>query len=377
MKHFWKMARPAILRSLLASAVAVGTWPGSGAAADPRTDATNKGIVELETGSSSGISVRIAEDLAGLVDDGATRRVLPVVGRTAAQNVWDLVLLRGVDMAILQTDVLDSIRQQRTFPGIESAFSYVTVLYHEEFHLLARADVKTVSDLAQRRVSVGIRGSGSSVTAERLFGLLKVPAELVYDRPEAALEKLRHGDVEAVAFVSGKPASLFMTIRPDDSLHLLPIPQSPAILDAYVPTTLDSKDYPALIPDDQQVDTVAVGSVLAVAKLPPGTERYKNVVNFVDVFFTEFRSLLEPGHHPKWREVNLAADFPGWSRFPPAQQWLDRNAAVAYQSPQQTLSLFSRFLDARQHVLGSPSMSEQQKQELFDQFQRWRAGSNH
>ncbi len=58
--------------------------------------------------------------------------------------------------------------------------------------------------------------------------------------------------------------------------------------------------------------------MLAAANLQPGTERYRNVVNFVDAFFTGFQSLLDPGHHPKWREVNIAAELPGWRRFPPA-----------------------------------------------------------
>src|ERR1700719_3991644 len=67
----------------------------------------NRGVVELETSTSAGISVRIAEDLANLIDDGATRRVVPVVGRGSLQNLLDLKYLRGIDMAILQTDVLE------------------------------------------------------------------------------------------------------------------------------------------------------------------------------------------------------------------------------------------------------------------------------
>ena len=55
---------------------------GSALAADPPAPVqapNNKGVVEIETGSSSGISVRIVEDIANIIDDGATRRVLPVV----------------------------------------------------------------------------------------------------------------------------------------------------------------------------------------------------------------------------------------------------------------------------------------------------------
>src|SRR3974377_1043421 len=104
----------------------------------PEVGVVNRGVVELETGRARGSSVRIAEDLANVIDDGTTRRVLPVIGKGALQNITDLKLVRGIDMAILQTDVLDYARQQNLFPGIESWATYITKLYNEEFHLLAR-----------------------------------------------------------------------------------------------------------------------------------------------------------------------------------------------------------------------------------------------
>src|SRR5579864_4739759 len=94
--------------------------------------AVNRGVVELETTGSDGIAVRIAEDLARLVDDGATRRVLPVVGKSSLQNIIDLVYLRGIDLAIVQADVFDYAKSQRTIPGINS-ITYITKLYNEEF----------------------------------------------------------------------------------------------------------------------------------------------------------------------------------------------------------------------------------------------------
>jgi len=359
---------------LVVGAVILASLARAGFAADFRPDTINKGVVELETGSSAGVSVRIAEDLAALVDDGTTRRVVPIVGRTALQNLWDLALLRGVDMAIIQTDVLDTVREQRLMPGLESSFTYITKLYLEEFHLLAGPDIKTAADLAHRRVNVGLRGSGSQITAQRLFALLKIPVEPVYERPEVGIDKLRHGDVAAVAMVAGKPASLMQGFGQTASLHFVPIPLDAGVIGAYVPTKLNADDYPGLVAKDQPVDTVAVGSLLAVAKLTPGSERYKNVSNFVDVFFTEFRALLEPGNQSKWKEINLAAEYPGLTRFPPAQQWLDRNSSGTKQNPQDVKKLFSRFLDTRQQVRGVPVITDQQKQELFDQFQRWQAG---
>jgi uncharacterized protein len=139
-----------------------------------------------------------------------------------------------------------------------------------------------------------------------------------------------------------------------------------------VPSRLTAADYPALVPSDQPVDTVAVGAVLAAASLQVGSERYRNLVNFVEAFFTGFQTLLEPGHHPKWREVSIAAELPGWWRFPPAEQWLQRNVqVVAAPLPQDLRAIFSHFITERLKATGGPLLTEPPKDELFKQFQLW------
>src|SRR5215468_11020295 len=167
-------------------------------AADQSVATINRGVVELETSGAAGISVRIAEDLANLIDDGATRRVVPVVGKGSLQNLTDLKYLRGIDMAIVQSDALDYAKEQRVLPGIENSMTYVTRLYNEEFHLLAGPKIRNVSDLANKKVNVDLRGSGTSITAGRLFDMLKIPISESNDSQEIALEKLRRGEIAAL-----------------------------------------------------------------------------------------------------------------------------------------------------------------------------------
>jgi len=340
--------------------------------------ANNKGVVEIESGATTGISVRIVEDLASIIDDGATRRVLPIVGKGAMQNIADLKLLHGVDIAILQQDVLDYARQQKVVPGIESSISYITKLYNEEFHLLARSDVKSIADLANQKVNVDVRGAGTSVTAGRLFDLLKIPVTVTNFDQQVALDKLKKGEIAALAYVTGKPAPLFLGIKPEDGLHLVSVSLDPKVTAVYVPTRLTNADYPNLVTQDRPVDSVAVGAALYVVNLAPDSDRYRNVTNFVDVFFTQFPSLLEPGHHPKWGEVNLTAEIPGWRRFGPADQWLKRNTTV--QNPTGTRDLktvFQKFLEERLQVSGGQGMTQQQKDDLFGQFQHWLTSQTH
>src|SRR6185437_13553465 len=212
--------------------------------------------------------------LANLVDDGATRRVLPVVGKGALQILVDLKYLRGIDMAILPLDFLDYAKEQRLYPGLESSLTYITKLHNEEFHLLARPEIQDISELKDRKVNVDLRGSGTSITAARLLEILKIPVAMTNDTQEVALDKLRRGEIAAVAFVAGKPAPLFMSLKGDDGLHLLSIPFNPAVSSSsYAPTRLAAADYPGLVSQDRAVDTVAVGNVLLVADLRQSMER--------------------------------------------------------------------------------------------------------
>lgn len=337
--------------------------------------ATNKGVVEIETTGSGGISVRIAEDLANLIDDGATRRVVPVVGKGSLQNLTDLKFLRGIDIAILQADVLDYAKEQRLLPGLDGV-TYITKLYNEEFHLLARPEIKNIADLANKKVNVDLLLSGTAITATRLFDMLRLQVTATHDSQQVALEKLRNGEIAALAFVAGKPAPLFLTeLKGEDGFHFLAVPFNQAAGVVYAPTQLTATDYPGLVPQQQPVDTVAVGSVLAAADLRQSPERYRNVTNFVEAFFTGFQSLLASGNHPKWQEVNLAAELPGWRRYVPAEQWLQRNAQVATApNPDAMETLFSRFVDERRQASGGGPMTAEEKEALFRQFRNWQRG---
>ena len=178
-----------------------------------------------------------------------------------------------------------------------------------------------------------------------------------------------------MAFVAGKPAPIFSDLISANGLHFLAIPLNPALTAVYVPARLTADDYPALIEYNQPVDTIAVGAVLAAANLQPLSDRYRNVVNFVDAFFTGFQSLLTPGHHPKWREVNITAKLPGWRRFPPQQHGC---RATRKSQPRPTSrigkSIFARFIDERQQATGGAPLTQKQKDDLFGQFQQWQKG---
>src|SRR5947208_15941744 len=106
-------------------ALIAGPQPSPAAPLDQGVAGINRGVVELETSGAAGISVRIAEDLANLVDDGATRRVVPVGGKASLQHLTELKYMRGIDLAIMQKDVIDYGLEQQLVPWLESYVTYI------------------------------------------------------------------------------------------------------------------------------------------------------------------------------------------------------------------------------------------------------------
>jgi TRAP-type uncharacterized transport system substrate-binding protein len=346
-------------------------------AAPQSTAAVNRGVIQLETGPADDISVRMAEEIARIIDDGSTRRVIPIVGKGPVQNLIDLRYLRGIDLAIVQTDALDYARQQNLVSGLDS-LTYVAKLHNAEFHLLARPEIKAIGDLAGKIVNVDIAGSSTSITAARLFDLLKINAKIATDSQLVALDKLRAGEIAALAVVTAKPAPFFGALKSTDGLHLLGVPFTPTLIATYAPTAITATDYPDLVAIDHPADTIAVGNALVAADLRMLPERQRNLNNFVDALYTGFQALLGTGYDPKWREVNIAADVPGWTRHPAAAAWLRHNPQIAAAPNTEVLkALFSRFIDQHRLASGGTPMSAPEKNALFQQFEAWQRAQSH
>lgn len=310
-------------RSILAGLVAAGgaALPAV-ARAQPAPNpvaATNANVVGVIAGGLDGTYTRIAADLAAVLDGVDGLRILPILGKGSLRNLQDLLYLRGVDVAIVQSDVLAAAAQQRVFPGLEQQVRYIAKLYDEEVHVFARPGVEDLSDLGGKLVSMDNPGSGTAMTAMLIFTHLGIPVRPVYEPTVDGTEKLRRGEVAALVRVTGKPAR-FTTPLPEGT-RLLAIPLATGLLETYLPASFTAADYPALVPQGQVVETLAVGAILA-AYNHSNAERYERVVRFARALALRQEAFLQPPRHPKWREVNLAATVPGWRRFgsqpPPA-----------------------------------------------------------
>lgn len=347
----------------LASGIVAAAMAGT-----PWSDRANSGTVGIISGGVEGTYIRIASDLAAVLDDGDKLRILAVLGKGSLQNIGDILHLRGIDIGIVQSDVLAYAKREQVYPNLDNRLRYITKLYNEELHILAGPGITRLEDLAGRKVNFDGRGSGTYMTASLIFDRLGIAVEPTTDDQALALEKLKAGKIAALAYVAGKPTRLFADIKEKGGLHFLPVPATPALLETYLPSRLSSEDYPTLIEPGQAVETVAVSAVMAVYNWEKDHERYRKVTNFINAFFSRFDAFLKPPRHAKWKEVNLAAEVPGWQRFGPAEDWL-RRAAVAEAAPKEEPALQESF----RSFVAERGVATADTDALFEEFLRWRA----
>jgi uncharacterized protein len=325
----------------------------------------NNWTIGVAGGQLSGTYMIFANELAEVLDDGDNLRVIPIVTYGAASNLDDLLFLRSVDVAVTQADVFEYFRTQRKISNLEYRVNYIIRLPVSEMHVLARSDISSVEDLRGKKVNFGPAGSASSLTGTIVFQRLGVQVEQVlYDNP-TALQKLKTGELAALVRVIGKPIDFFAKIPANSGLHFLPIPFSTIFADYYAVGELTNKQYPTLIPEAQSINTIAAPAVLAVFNWPKGSDRYRRTERFVERLFTNWDRFREPTRHPKWRDVNLAATVPGWTRWAVAEEMLRRirpKDAVASSD-------FSAFLKDRGSA--DANLTQEQREALFREFLQW------
>jgi len=331
--------------------------------------ALNANTVTLISGTIGGTYVQFGADLASVLDDGNKLRVLPIVGRGSVQSVADILFLQGVDLGIVRADTLDYLERKGFAKDIKKQFTYVTKLYNEEVHVIASKSVRNLRDLDGKTISVDLPNGGTFVTALTVFERLGMKPKVVYVEQRIAMEKMKRGEIDAVIVCGGKPYKSVSGFK-DDRFHLVTVNYEKPLQGDYLPATLSAKDYPNLIAEGEQVDTIAVPAVLAAYNWAPNTDRYRKVALFVDNFFTKFPTFQNPPFHPKWKEVSLSAPLQDWQRFPAAKVWLDNHGIEPVARTR-----FDDFLKQNTAATGK-APSEPEKEALFKQFQAWEAEQN-
>ncbi len=318
------------IRSLIILFCCAATVDASAQEPAGQRQLVNDGVIRLMGGSYESTDLRLAVDLANALDEGYDLRIVPMIGKGAVRNVEDLLYLRGVDITMVQSDVLNFYRRNGLIADIDNRLRYIAKLSDEEVHVLARAEFEDIDALDGRRVNFGSPESGGFMTAGIVFEALGLDVEVNSDPPETAIRRLRDGEIDAMILVDGAPIDLVKELETDGRLGLLAISPN-RIGGGYAPATMTSEHYPNLIKSYAPIETVAVSQVLAAYNWAADNPRGAPVNRFVESLFSNFEKLLGPAFHPKWRQVDLAEDLQGWQRLDSADAASEQVASATIE----------------------------------------------
>jgi uncharacterized protein len=335
----------------------------------------NGNTIAIVSGNPNATYLTIAYDMSDVLDDGENFRILPVIGKGGGQNIRDVRFLKGVDLGITQSIILNQFRGSNEIGSIDDKIVYITKLFNEEMHVVVRADsgINSLEQLDGKRVNFSDIGSGSQLSSRDVFRRLNIHPQEVNMGQGDALEKLKKGELAATLLIAGKPTGAMGKLRASDGFKFVPVGFAKPLQADYLPAVLGHADYPTMVEDGHDVETIAVSAVLIAFNWPKDSDRYRRIAKFVDVFFPKLGEFQKPPHHPKWRETNLAAVLPGWNRFPEAEAWLAQNRPGQPAATAATRQEFNEFLAIQRPGATEATVSAPEREQLFQQFLQWQA----
>jgi hypothetical protein len=307
--------------------------------ATPVVDPRPRLAVAVDAGN--GTDTAIVEDLARIALPDAPFAVVPLPGvaRVAA----------SAPVAITSFDVLRPPPESRRAAGSESdGFAIVTPLYTEEVHAIVRRDSprRALHEMRDARINIGPAGSGSRVTALRLYARMfgAPPAafsELAHD--EALSKLLNERSLDVVLVVAAQPVKWLEALPRDvgASIRLLHAEPGHAstvrAVEDYLPARIRAGEYRWL-----DGDVASLASMAFMVADPRADVRVRDEIAALAAAMCRRLPELRARGHPKWREVQpgLRLDA-GWRLWPPAQSAFDvcaANAVAGAAAVQPTLS---------------------------------------
>src|ERR1700686_1244267 len=277
----------------------------------------NAGTVGLAGGLLEGAPIRFATEIARMVNDAGAAHVLPIVTRGPTENVNDLLYLRGIDAAIINSDSLEEYKSQ--VPQIQQRITYLLSLFPSELHIFVRPEIHSLQDLAGKKVNFNTQGTAAAYSGPLIFSRLGVNVEKMFIPHPVALEQMRRGEIAGVVFVTSKPVDAFAKGKWEQGFKFLPVEYGSKFEDYYLPSYLDSTDYPNLMAKSERIATIAVPTILASFNWRTTSPRYRRVARFVDELFSRAAKLKSPGFDAKWKDINLTTRAPGLEGFQAAQ----------------------------------------------------------
>src|SRR5689334_5627806 len=210
----------------------------------------------IGTGGTSGTYFPIGGLIANAISNPPGSRAcadggscgVPGLVATAVASLGSVANVAGIAAGTMQSGFVQSDVAYWAFNGTGiydgrpkvDVLCAIANLYPESFQLVARsgAGVKSIKDLAGKRVSLDEPGSGTLVGARLIlgaFGMTEKEIKAEYLKSQQAADKMRDGALDAFFSVSGWPNGAIAELASTIGVDLVPIdgPQAEALVKAY------------------------------------------------------------------------------------------------------------------------------------------------
>lgn len=238
-----------------------------------------KGTIRIGTGNAGGVYAVYGTGLAHAIRTtmpGTTAEVILTDG--SVENI-ELVAAGKAEVGFTLADVAaDAVAGRPPFREPRPIVALAN-LYENYVQLVARADgpVRTVRDLAGRRVSIGAQASGTAVVAERILALSGVGDAAVRRHMDiqASAQALAAGDIDAFFWSGGLPSGAIAELSRRVDVRLIDLQEVARPLmrtygDLYRETTVPASVYGL----SSAVTTVSVPNYLVVSRDMPQDTAY-------------------------------------------------------------------------------------------------------
>lgn len=284
-----------------APATVESTAPDAAAEATEAPAASGSSL-NFTTGGDQGTYYAFGGVMAQKVGEVTDTTVTAITSGGSQANIY--ALQDGdAQLGFVQSDVMAYAYQgSRLFEedGAIEGFSTVAAMYMEQVQIVTLdPNIKSVADLAGKRVSIGAAGSGvyfNAIDILSAYGLTEADISPTYQSFGDSTEALQDGQIDAAFVVAGAPTTAVTSLAASNDVYLVSLDDEhiealTASSPYYTKNVISADTYGT--PED--VTTVAIGAVI-IARDDVSNH---DIINFLTAVFENDLS------HDKSKELSL------------------------------------------------------------------------
>ena len=285
-----------------------GASNNGGSTDDGSGDGSTTGSgVELKfvTGGDQGTYYGFGSVLAQSVTSSTGTKVTAVVSNGSQDNIEQMDM-NTAQMGFVQSDVMSyAYNGERLFEGMPvTGFSTVAALYMEQVQIVTLdPEIKSVADLAGKRVSIGSSGSGvyyNALDVLGAYGLTEADITPTFQSFGDSVDALQDGKIDAAFVVAGAPTVAVTTLATTQDVYLVGLDaEHIAILQESSPYYSENVIAADVYGTDADCTTVAIAAVV-IARDDVSED---DVYNFVSTVFENTDTIAAA--HDKGNELDL------------------------------------------------------------------------